>query len=132
MESEVSPIFIQLIPLSLSVIYLSIGRGEAPRSTIHTSPIFLYFHNFSIYNHPHNPTFTLQFHLHCKYEQRKICSGYEASMGCFYIALINHCILHRGVDLLMSQQFLYLFNRHPFIYSSCCHSSTEFMRMDSL
>ena len=46
-------------------------------------------------------------------------------MGCFYIALINHCILHRGVDLLMSQQFLYLFNRHPFIYSSCCHSSTD-------
>ena len=79
-----------------------------------------------------NECIYLAIYLHCKYEQRKICSGYEASMGCFYIALINHCILHRGVDLLMSQQFLYLLDRHPFIYGSCCHSSTEFMRMDSL
>ena len=39
----------------------------------------------------------------------------------FYIILVHHRIMHGCVNLLMPQQSLYLFNRHPFINRLCCH-----------
>ena len=58
--------------------------------------------------------------------------SHKPSMGCLNITLINHSILHRSINLRMSQYFLYLFNRHSLINSSGSHSSSKFMRMDSI
>lgn len=43
-SADVSPIFIQLIPLGSFVINLFIGRGDPPRSIMHTSPNFTVGH----------------------------------------------------------------------------------------
>ena len=39
-------------------------------------------------------------------------------MRLLHIVLINHCISERCIYLLMSQNFLYLFNRHTFLNCS--------------
>jgi len=46
-------------------------------------------------------------------------------MRYFYIILINHCISHSCINLLMPHQLLYLFDRHPFINGSCCHRPSK-------
>ena len=43
----------------------------------------------------------------------------------FYICLIDNCVVHRSVDLRMSQKFLHLLDRHPFINSPGRHCSAE-------
>lgn len=46
------------------------------------------------------------------------------------IVLINHSILHCGVDFAMTKQFLHLFNGHSLVYCSCGKSTPEFVRVN--
>ena len=47
----------------------------------------------------------------------------------FDIGLIHHSITHGGINLYMTEQFLHLLHRHPFINSHCCQCPTELMRV---
>jgi len=47
----------------------------------------------------------------------------------FYIALFHHGVMKGGVYFFMSQQPLYLFDRHSFINGGCSHGPPELMRM---
>ena len=48
----------------------------------------------------------------------------------FHIALLHHSVMKGGVNLFMSQQFLHLFDRHPFVNGGCGHGPPEFMRVN--
>ena len=50
-------------------------------------------------------------------------------MGYFNITLLDHRVHQRGVNPLMAQQTLQLFNRHPFINRHCGQGPSEFMGM---
>lgn len=47
----------------------------------------------------------------------------------FHVILANLGIMHGRFDVLMSQNTLYLFDRHPLVNRSCGKSPSEFMRM---
>ena len=49
----------------------------------------------------------------------------------FYIILIDNRIMKCCINSNMTEQTLDLLNRHFFINSHCCQSTTKFMRMDS-
>ena len=46
-----------------------------------------------------------------------------------YVALLDHGIMKGGVNLLMSQKPLHLFDRYSFVNGSCSHRPPEFMRV---
>ena len=50
----------------------------------------------------------------------------------FYITLLNHSIMQSSINLLMTKQMLYLFNRHTFIDGRSSHCTPEFMRMNMI
>ena len=47
-------------------------------------------------------------------------SIYKFPMRYFYVLLVNHRIMQRGVNLHMSQHFLHLFYWHTLVNSHCC------------
>ena len=51
-------------------------------------------------------------------------------MGFFYIVLIDHRVLERGVDALVTEELLYLFDRHSLINGHRRQGSPELVRMD--
>ena len=59
MESVVSPILIQFTPFASSVINLSIGLGDPPRSNVHTSPIFYISKSYPFFS-PQKKLFVIQ------------------------------------------------------------------------
>ena len=51
-------------------------------------------------------------------------------MSGFHIALFNHGVLQGGVDSLVPEEALELFDRHAFVDRHCRESSPEFMRVN--
>ena len=50
-------------------------------------------------------------------------------VGIFHVILANLGIMHRRLDVFMSQNPLYLLYRHPFIDGARCKCPPKFMRM---
>ena len=46
-----------------------------------------------------------------------------------YVALLHHGVMKGGVNLLISQKPLHLFDRHSFVNGGCGHSPPEFIRV---
>ena len=53
-------------------------------------------------------------------------------MGCLHVTLINQRIVHCGVDFLMSEESLHLFDWHPLVDCIRCQGASELVRMDVL
>ena len=53
------------------------------------------------------------------------------TMGFFYVALVYDGVLHRGINLGMSEELLYLFYGHSFVDGAGGHGSSEFMWVNS-
>lgn len=56
-------------------------------------------------------------------------SGDIFLVGNFYVFLVNHGILHGGIDLGMAQKSLHLFNGHALVNGSRSQGPPEFMGM---
>ena len=52
-------------------------------------------------------------------------------MGLFDVLLVDHGVLHGGVDFCMSQEALHLFNGHSFVDGPGSKCSAEFVGMHS-
>ena len=50
-------------------------------------------------------------------------------MGNFDVILVNHSILQSGIDALVTEQLLYLLDRHTLVNCRGRKRSSEFMRM---
>lgn len=56
---------------------------------------------------------------------------YKFTVREFDIILINHRIVHGGVNLDMTKQALHLLHRHTFVYSHSSQGTAELMRVNT-
>ena len=50
-------------------------------------------------------------------------------MGKFHVVLIDHCVRHCCFDLGVSEELLYLLDRHPLIDCACRECTAELVRV---